>query len=103
MPCDKDNEAVAKALEYAYDDWCISVLAGELGDTLNQRKYADFSKGYQNYFDPVTRFMRGLDSKGNWRTRSIPALPTIAVMTIVRGLPGNGPGLFLTMWRDWWN
>ena len=66
--CDKDNEAVAKALEYAYDDWCISVLAGELGDTLNQRKYADFSKGYQNYFDPVTRFMRGLDSKGNWRT-----------------------------------
>ena len=68
VPCDKDNEAVAKALEYAYDDWCISVLAGELGDTLNQRKYADFSKGYQNYFDPVTRFMRGLDSKGNWRT-----------------------------------
>ena len=103
MPCDKDNEAVAKALEYAYDDWCISVLAGELGDTLNQRKYADFSKGYQNYFDPVTRFMRGLDSKGNCVRRSIPALPTIAVMTIVRGLPGNGPGLFLTMWRDWWN
>lgn len=68
VPCDKDNEAVAKALEYAYDDWCISVLARELGDTVNQRKYADFSKGYVKYFDPSTRFMRGLDSKGNWRT-----------------------------------
>ena len=31
VPCDKDNESVAKALEYAYDDWCISVLAGAFG------------------------------------------------------------------------
>ena len=68
VPCDKDNEAVAKALEYAYDDWCISVLARELGDTANHWKYAGFSKGYMRYFDPSTRFMRGLDSKGVWRT-----------------------------------
>ena len=68
MPCDKDNEAVAKALEYAYDDWCISVLAGEQGDAANQQKYAEFGKGYKRYFDPSTRFMRGLDSEGNWRT-----------------------------------
>lgn len=52
VPCDKDNEAVAKALEYAYNDWCISA----------------FAEGYKTYFDPSTRFMRGLDSKGNWRT-----------------------------------
>ena len=32
VPCDKDNESVAKALEYAYDDWCISLLAEALGD-----------------------------------------------------------------------
>ena len=68
VPCDKDNEAVAKALEYAYDDWCISVLAGEQGDAANQQKYAEFGKGYKHYFDPSTRFMRGLDSEGNWRT-----------------------------------
>ena len=68
VPCDKDNEAVAKALEYAYDDWCISVLAGEQGDAANQQKYAEFGKGYKRYFDPSTRFMRGLDSEGNWRT-----------------------------------
>ncbi|WP_368331613.1 GH92 family glycosyl hydrolase, partial [Phocaeicola vulgatus] len=24
IPCDRENESVAKALEYAYDDWCIS-------------------------------------------------------------------------------
>lgn len=67
VPCDKDNESVAKALEYAYDDWCISVLAEALGDTVNQQKYEAFAKGYQKYFDPTTRFMRGVDSKGNWR------------------------------------
>ena len=68
VPCDKDNESVAKALEYAYDDWCISVLAGALDDEVNRDKYAAFAEGYKVYFDPSTRFMRGLDSEGNWRT-----------------------------------
>ena len=30
IPCDRENESVAKALEYAYDDWCIYKLAKEL-------------------------------------------------------------------------
>ena len=68
VPCDKDNEAVAKALEYAYNDWCISAFAESLGDAANHGKYAKFAEGYKTYFDPSTRFMRGLDSKGNWRT-----------------------------------
>lgn len=68
VPCDKDNEAVAKALEYSYNDWCISAFAESLGDAANHEKYAKFAEGYKTYFDPSTRFMRGLDSKGNWRT-----------------------------------
>lgn len=68
VPCDKDNEAVAKALEYAYNDWCISQLALGMGDEANAEKYAKFGKGYENYFDPSVGFMRGKDSKGNWRT-----------------------------------
>lgn len=68
IPCDKEHESVAKALEYAYDDWCISVLAGELGDTATQSRYEKLSKLYRNYFDPSVRFMRGKDSKGGWRT-----------------------------------
>lgn len=68
VPCDKEHEAVAKALEYAYDDWCISVLAGDLNDTVNEQRYRKFAKGYEAYFDPSVRFMRGKDSKGAWRT-----------------------------------
>ena len=68
VPCDKDNESVAKALEYAYDDYCISILAEAVGDKENLAKYTQFAKAYQHYFDPETRFMRGKDSEGNWRT-----------------------------------
>lgn len=68
VPCDRDNESVAKALEYAYDDWCISVFADALNDTDTRDRYAHFAKAYKLYFDPETRFMRGLDSKGKWRT-----------------------------------
>ena len=68
IPCDRENESVAKALEYAYDDYCISILAEAVGDYQNQQKYAKLAKAYTHYFDPSTRFMRGLDSKGNWRS-----------------------------------
>lgn len=68
IPCDRENESVAKALEYAYDDYCISVLAEAVGDYKNQEKYARFAKAYELYFDPSTHFMRGLDSKGEWRS-----------------------------------
>lgn len=68
VPCDKEHESVAKALEYAYDDFCISILAEANYDFKNAEKYKNFSKAYQIYFDQNTRFMRGLDSKGKWRT-----------------------------------
>ena len=67
VPCDKDHEAVAKALEYAYDDWCIAQLAEAAGDLTERDRYLAFAQGYKVYFDPSTRFMRGLDSEGCWR------------------------------------
>ena len=68
IPCDRENESVAKALEYAYDDWCISIFAEAMNDFENKAKYERFAKAYEFYFDKSTRFMRGLDSEGNWRT-----------------------------------
>lgn len=68
IPSDKDNESVAKALEFAYDDWCISQLATAAGDTATAARYAALGKAYEKYFDPETRFMRGVMSDGSWRT-----------------------------------
>lgn len=67
IPSDKDHESVAKALEYAYDDWAISRLAEAVGDKATQLRYDSLGKAYRHYFDPSTRFMRGLMSDGTWR------------------------------------
>ena len=53
---------------YAYVDWCISLLAGSLGDTVTQHRYQKLAKAYKHYFDPTVRFMRGKNSEGQWRT-----------------------------------
>lgn len=66
--CDKDNESVAKGLEYAYDDWCIARIAEALGDKDGVEYFTNGAKSYSHYFDGQTMFMRGKDSEGNWRT-----------------------------------
>ena len=67
IPCNLEHEAVAKGLEYAYADWCISQFAKELGDSIIYDRYRDLGQGYRYYFDKNVGFMRGLDDKGNWR------------------------------------
>ena len=76
IPCDRENESVAKALEYAYDDWCISIFAEAMSDFESKAKYERFAKAYEFYFDKSIRFMRGLDSKGEWRTPFNPRAST---------------------------
>ncbi len=67
-PCDLEHETVAKGLEYAYDDWCVSLLAKALGDDVRYEHFETLGKAYRYYFDASTGFMRGLDLKGQWRT-----------------------------------
>ena len=76
VPCDKDNEAVAKALEFAYNDWCIAQIAKEVGDTAGVALYENFAKAYKIYYDPEVGYMRGKDSEGKWRTPFDPARST---------------------------
>ena len=66
IPWDKEYESVAKGLEYAYDDWCISQLANAAGDSLTAESYKIKGLAYKQYFDPATRFMRGKDESGRW-------------------------------------
>ena len=68
IPCDLTGESVAKALEYAYNDWCIAQMAEGEGNEAIAARYSQFAKAYQQYFDPSARFMRGKDKDGQWRT-----------------------------------
>ncbi len=62
-----DKETVARGLEYALADWCIARVAQTVGDKQNYVYFMNRSKSYRYYFDKQTRFMRGKDSKGNFR------------------------------------
>ncbi len=68
---DRENETVAKCMEYALADYCVArvaTLPGS-GDTDGSvfRYFNERSQAYRHYFDPVTRFMRARDSQNRWR------------------------------------
>ncbi|MBN2064519.1 MAG: GH92 family glycosyl hydrolase [Sedimentisphaerales bacterium] len=67
IPGDKENEAVAKSLEYAIDDHCIALMAKDLGKMEDYEYFLNRSKVYTQYFDKETLFMRGKMADGSWR------------------------------------
>lgn len=68
VPFDKEAESVSKTLEYAYDDYCIAQAAKALGKMEDYHYFLNRSLSYQTLVDPETKYMRGKDSKGEWRT-----------------------------------
>ena len=72
VPFDKEKESVSKTLEYAYDDWCIAQAAKLLGHEEDYDFFLNRSRNYRNLIDPETKYMRGRDSDGNWRTPFAP-------------------------------
>ena len=72
VPFDKEAESVSKTLEYAYDDYCIAQAAKALGKMDDYQYFLNRSLSYQTLIDPETKYMRGRDSQGNWRTPFTP-------------------------------
>lgn len=68
IPTDKVEESVAKALEYAIDDYCIAMMAKALNKTEDYKYFSKRAELYKEYFDHDTQFMRGKLSDGKWRT-----------------------------------
>ena len=67
IPGDKEHESISKTLEYAYNDWCIAVMARDLGHEDIFREYIRRAQSWKNIFDPETRFMRPR-LNGSWLT-----------------------------------
>ncbi len=65
IPAEDEAESVSKTLEYAYDDWCIAIMAKELGKMDDYKKYMERAQSYKNIFDPTTGFMRA-KMNGRW-------------------------------------
>ncbi len=70
---DKEHESISKTLEYAYNDWCIAMMAKDLGRDDVYREFIRRAQYWKNIFDPQTGFMRP-KLNGNWLT---PFDPTV--------------------------
>ncbi len=66
LPSPEIAQATAKTLEFAYDDYCVSVLARSLGEDEAADTFAKTSKNWRNVFDPTTQFVRGRSKGGAW-------------------------------------
>ena len=68
IPADKENESVAKGLEYTIADWGVAQGARKLGKTEDYEYFSKRALAYQNYWDKDTHFFRGKNRDGSWVT-----------------------------------
>ncbi|KQS33386.1 GH92 family glycosyl hydrolase [Dyadobacter sp. Leaf189] len=60
------REQVSRTLEYAYDDFCLSVLASGIGKTEDAQVLRKRALNYKNVIDPATGYARGRYANGGW-------------------------------------
>lgn len=66
VPCDLEEEATSKTLEYAYDDWALASLAKAVGADDDHRHLLARSRNVRNVFDRELRFVRPKLANGRW-------------------------------------
>lgn len=59
--------SISETLEYAYADWCLSVLAADLGRSRDARFYANRAMDYKNIFDKEKHWFRPKNKDGSWQ------------------------------------
>jgi predicted alpha-1,2-mannosidase len=60
------KEQVSRTLEYAYDDYALSVVAKGLNKTADYKKLQQRSLNYKNVFDSTVGMVRGKYANGKW-------------------------------------
>lgn len=71
IPFDKENESVAKGMEYAIADWALAQVAKQMGKTEDYEYFLKRSNSFTHYFDKSINFMRGVDSNGKFRNEPL--------------------------------
>ena len=76
IPYDKFNESVAYDLEYALADGALALAAEKMGKKEDQEYFSNRSRSYRHLFDPELQYLRGKDSKGEFRKEYSPFAST---------------------------
>ncbi len=58
IPADTEGESVSKTLEYAYDDYCIAMMAQAMKKDNIYKEYIERSQNWKNIFNPQTGFFQ---------------------------------------------
>lgn len=61
-----ENWSLSKTLEYAFDDYCIAMMAQKMGKTAVTNEFLLRSRNYENVYNPATGFMQPRNDKGNF-------------------------------------
>jgi predicted alpha-1,2-mannosidase len=103
------DEQVSRTLDYAYNDWQVSVLAAALGHREDAELFARRSGNWRNVIDAAVGFARGRNADGTWVspfdpekpasyiTESTPYVDTFFVLHDIPGLIATlkGPAEFV--------
>lgn len=60
------KEQTSRTLEYAYDDWCASLLAWDYGNIKDYNALKARSRNWKNVFDPGTLYPQGRHEDGTF-------------------------------------
>ena len=66
VPHEESSASVTKTTEYAYDDWCIAMVAGKLGKKDDYNLFMKCSGYWSNLFDTNQNFIRPKYGDGSW-------------------------------------
>lgn len=66
IPYNLEGESLSKTLEYAFDDYCIALMAQKMGKEDIAETFFARSQNFRNLYNPATSFMQPKDDKGNW-------------------------------------
>lgn len=62
-----EDWSLSRTLEYAFDDYCIAVMAKKMGKNDIAEEFHKRSLNYRNAFDPATRWMVPRDKQGRFQ------------------------------------
>lgn len=61
-----ENWSLSKTMEYAYDDYCIALMAQKMGKKEIADEFFKRAQNYRNVYNSATSFMQPRDEKGNF-------------------------------------
>lgn len=67
-----ENWSVSKTMEYAYDDWCIAMLAKDLGKKEDYKYFMKRSESWKNLYNEKNSWLQPKDTLGEFVKPFIP-------------------------------